>query len=112
MKKSVWDLSKTLRKLFIKEKGLLSKIVFFCALAASVGGAVYHVICTSCEWFYVKLGGGESSFALLTDFMKAHDLPMRLCGLCWCLFGLLFLISVLTKKTTPPASTNLSFLYP
>ena len=61
MKKSVWDLSKTLRKLFIKEKGLLSKIVFFCALAASVGGAVYHVICTSCEWFYVKLGGGESS---------------------------------------------------
>lgn len=98
-----------------KNKGLLSKIVLFCALAASVGGAVYHVICASSEWIYVKLGGGEKSFNLLYDFMAGHTLPMKVCGLCWCLFGLLFFISVIAKRTAFPrwsAIFNIMVFYP
>ncbi len=98
-----------------KNKGLLSKILLFCAVAASVGGAVYHVICTSSEWIYVKLGGGEKAFELLTEFMASHTLPMKFCGLCWCLFGLLLLISVIAKKTSFPrwcAIFNIMIFYP
>ncbi len=98
-----------------KYKGLLSKIVLLCAMAASVGGAVYHTICTSSEWIYVKLGGGEKSFALLTDFMAGQTLPMKVCGLCWCLFGILFLISVIAKRTVFPrwcVIFNIMIFYP
>lgn len=40
---------------------------------------------------------------------------MKVCGLCWCLFGLLFLISVIAKRTVFPrwcVIFNIMIFYP
>ena len=82
-----------------KENNLLAKLTLLGGIGGSVCGAVYHVICTSSEWFYVRYGGGNEEFSALSDFMAQHEIPMRLCGGFLCLLGICLLISVLRGKT-------------
>ncbi len=82
-----------------RKQNILSKLTVFSGIGGTVCGAVYHVICTSSEWYYVRMSEIDDRFEYLSEFMAQHEIPMRLCGGLFCLFGICLFIAMIGKKT-------------
>ncbi len=99
---------------FRKQK-ILSKLTVFSGIVGTVCGAVYHVICTSSEWYYVRMSESDVRYEYLSEFMSQHEIPMRLCGGLYCLFGICLFIAMIGKKTVFSrwgAIFNIMIFYP
>lgn len=55
-------------KLFDEKSKILAKLTILGGVGGSVAGAVYHNICTSSEWYYVKVGGSDR-FSILSEYI-------------------------------------------
>lgn len=91
-----------------------SYVMLVSGVGAAVFGAVYHIICTTCAWMFIKMGKSKEAFDIIQEFITDNTFLMSFNAVLYTIMSVAFLIVVVMKKTPLPrwmCVFNVVFIY-